>query len=159
MSSSSTKLGDDFLRIPKLIADRENWMTYKDRLSWSVDARGLLGHLEGTEKKPVDPLMLSGRGASWIPTTPDEIRELSVYRTAMKEWCMGEAILTQQIAGTIPDSLFIQVKNLVTAGEIFMYLPNPFEKCSQVMSVKLLQKLQDQKCPEKGNIREHFDKM
>jgi len=159
MSSSNTKLGDDFLRVPKLAADGENWMTYKDRLSWSVDARGFLGHLEGTEKKPVDPLTLSGRGASWILTTSDEIRELTAYKAAMKEWRLGEAITKQQIAGMIPDSLFIQVKSLATAGEIFMYLSNLFEKHSQVVSVKLLRKLQDQKCPEKGNIREHFDKM
>ncbi|KAG1720232.1 uncharacterized protein EDB91DRAFT_1064939 [Suillus paluster] len=152
MSSSSTKLREDFLRIPKLTADGENWMTYKDRLLWSIDACGFLSHLDGTEKKPVDPSMLLGRGALWTPTTSDEIRELAVYRTAMKEWCMGKAIMKQQIAGTIPDSLFIQVKNLATAGEIFTYLSNLFEKHSQVMSVELLRKLQDQKCPEKGNI-------
>ncbi|KAG0693890.1 hypothetical protein DFH29DRAFT_815910 [Suillus ampliporus] len=128
MSSSNTKPGEDFLHVPKLIADGENWMTYKDRLSWSVDARGFLGHLEGTEKKPVDPSMLTGRGALWVPTTLDEVRELAAYKVASKEWCMGKAITKQQIAGTIPDSLFIQVKNLVTAGEIFTYLSNLFEK-------------------------------
>ncbi|KAG2344600.1 hypothetical protein BDR05DRAFT_881823 [Suillus weaverae] len=58
MSISNTELGDDFLHVPKLIADGENWMIYKDRLSWSVNARGLLGHLEGTEKKPIDPSTL-----------------------------------------------------------------------------------------------------
>lgn len=136
--SSSTKLGDNFLRVPKLVADGENWMTYKDRLSWSVDARGFLGHLKGTERKPVDPSTLSGRGASWSPTTPDEVKELTEYKAAMKEWRMGEAITKQQIAGTIPDSLFIQVKNLATAGEIFTYLSNLFEKRSRVVSVELL---------------------
>ena len=30
MSTSTTKLREDFLRIPKLTADGENWMTYKD---------------------------------------------------------------------------------------------------------------------------------
>ncbi|KAG1880157.1 hypothetical protein F4604DRAFT_1578839, partial [Suillus subluteus] len=137
MSSSNSKLGEDFLCVPKLVADGENWMTYKDRLSWSVDARGFLGHLDGTEKKPIDPSTLSGRGASWLPTTSDELRELSTYRSAMKEWRMGEAITKQQIAGTIPDSLFIQVKNLTTAAEIFTYLSNLFEKRSRVVSVEL----------------------
>ncbi|KAG2751127.1 hypothetical protein P692DRAFT_201709886, partial [Suillus brevipes Sb2] len=119
MSSSNSKLGEDFLRVPKLAADGENWTTYKDRMQWSVDARGFLGHLDGTEKKPVDPSTLSGRGASWSPSTTDEVRELAAYKTAMKEWRMGEAITKQQIASTIPDSLFIQVKNLDTAQEIF----------------------------------------
>ncbi|KAG1850013.1 hypothetical protein F4604DRAFT_1593154 [Suillus subluteus] len=138
MSSSNSKLGEDFLHVPKLVADGENWMTYKDRLSWSVDARGFLGHLDGIEKKPIDPSMLSGRGASWLPTMSDELRELSTYQSAMKEWRMGKAIMKQQIAGTIPDSLFIQVKNLTTAAEIFTYLSNLFEKRSRVVSVELL---------------------
>ncbi|KAG1732464.1 uncharacterized protein EDB91DRAFT_1008701, partial [Suillus paluster] len=118
---SSTKLGEDFLHVLKLTVDRENWMTYKDRLSWSVDARGFLGHLKGTEKKPVDPLTLSGRGAL----------ELAAYKVTLKEWHMGKAIMKQQIDSIIPDSLFIQVKNWVTAGEIHL------EKHSRVVSVKL----------------------
>ncbi|KAG1895994.1 uncharacterized protein F5891DRAFT_899533, partial [Suillus fuscotomentosus] len=95
---SNTKLGEDFLRVPKLAVDREDWMTYKDRLQWSVDARGFLGHLDGTEKKPVDPAMLTGRGPSWVPSGTDEVRELAAYKAASKEWRVGEAITKQQIA-------------------------------------------------------------
>ncbi|KAG1884654.1 hypothetical protein F4604DRAFT_1574347 [Suillus subluteus] len=138
MSTSNGKLGDDFLWIQKLVADGENWMMYKERLQWSIDTRGLLGHLDGTETKPIDPQTLSGRGASWVPTTTDELKEVSTYKTKLKEWCMGQAITKQQIAGTIPDSLFIQIKNLDTAKEIFTHLSNLFEQCSHVVSVKLL---------------------
>ncbi|KAG1819658.1 uncharacterized protein BJ212DRAFT_1554793 [Suillus subaureus] len=138
MSSSNSKLGEDFLHVPKLAVDRENWMTYKDRMQWSVDAHGFLGHLDGTEKKPVDPSTLLGRGASWSPSMMDKVRELAAYKTALKEWRMGEAITKQQIASTIPDSLFIQVKGLDTAQKIFTYLSNLFEKCSCVVSVELL---------------------
>ncbi|KAG2066362.1 hypothetical protein BDR04DRAFT_1106783, partial [Suillus decipiens] len=81
MSTSNGKLGEDFLRIPKLIADGENWMMYKERLQWSIDARGLLGHLDGTETKPIDPSTLPNRGTSWVPATPDEIKEVSTYKT------------------------------------------------------------------------------
>ncbi|KAG1852198.1 hypothetical protein F4604DRAFT_1592095, partial [Suillus subluteus] len=137
MSSSNSKLGEDFLHVPKLAVDGENWTTYKYRMLWSVDARGFLGHLDGTKKKPVDALTLSGRGASWSPSTMDEIRELTAFKVTMKEWHMGKAITKQQIASTIPDSLFIQVKGLDTAQEIFTYLSNLFEKHSRVVSVEL----------------------
>jgi hypothetical protein len=159
MSASTTKLGEDFLHVPKLAADGENWMTYKDRLQWSVDARGLLGHLEGTEVKPVDPVTRQGRGATWIPTSPDELLEIAAYRAAIKEWRISEAITKQQIAGTIPDSLFTQIKGLETAREIFMHLSMLFEQRSRIVSVELLWKLQETKCTKKGNMREHFDKM
>jgi hypothetical protein len=103
--------------------------------------------------------MLPNRGTSWVPATPDKIKEVSTYKTELKEWRTGQAITKQQIAGTIPDSLFIQIKNLNTANKIFMHLSNLFEQRSCVVSVELLRKLQDLKCPEKGNVHEHFDKM
>ncbi|KAG6903760.1 hypothetical protein DXG01_004285, partial [Tephrocybe rancida] len=56
MSNTSTKLGDDFLRIPKLDVAGANWVVYKDRFLWSVDARGYLDHLDGTASEPVDPI-------------------------------------------------------------------------------------------------------
>ena len=40
-----------------------------------------------------------------------------------------------------------------------MYLANMFEQCSRIVSVELLQKLQEQKCVKKTNICKHFDKM
>ncbi|KAG2050454.1 hypothetical protein BDR06DRAFT_891696, partial [Suillus hirtellus] len=159
MLTSNGKLGEDFLRIPKLATDGKNWMMYKEHLQWSINARGLIGHLDGTKKKPVDPQTLPNRGASWAPATPDEVKEVSTYKTELKEWCTGQAITKQQITGMIPDSLFIQIKNLDMAKDIFMHLSSLFEQCSHVVSVKLLCKLQDLKCPKKGNVREHFDKM
>jgi len=48
MSSFTSKLGDEFLRVPKISADGRNWVIYRDRLQLSVQARGLDGHLDGT---------------------------------------------------------------------------------------------------------------
>ncbi|KAG1854979.1 hypothetical protein DFJ58DRAFT_643723, partial [Suillus subalutaceus] len=134
---SNGKLGDDFLRILKLVANGENWMMYKERLQRSIDARGLLGHLDGTETKPIDPQTLSGRGVSWVPTTVDGLKEVSTYKMELKEWRTGQAITKQQITGMIPDSLFIQIKNLDTAKEIFMHLSSLFEQHLRVVSVEL----------------------
>jgi hypothetical protein len=56
MSFSTTKLGDEFLRIPRLDVGGINWVVYKDRFLWSIDARGLLDHLEGSKEEPTDPI-------------------------------------------------------------------------------------------------------
>ncbi|KAG2056682.1 hypothetical protein BDR06DRAFT_879898, partial [Suillus hirtellus] len=109
--------------------------------------------------KPIDPKTLPNRGVSWVPATPDEVKEVSTYKTEFKEWCTSQAITKQQIMGMIPDSLFIQIKNLDTTKDIFTHLSSLFEQCLHVVSVELLHKLQDLKCPEKGNIHKHFDKM
>jgi hypothetical protein len=50
MSFSTTKLGDEFLYIPRLNVAGINWVVYKNRFLWSIDARGLLDHLEGSEE-------------------------------------------------------------------------------------------------------------
>ena len=50
------KLGDDLMKVPKLEASGTNWVVYKDRFLWSVDARGLLEHVDGSEREPVCPV-------------------------------------------------------------------------------------------------------
>ncbi|TBU25007.1 hypothetical protein BD311DRAFT_598386, partial [Dichomitus squalens] len=49
---SSVKLGDDYVRVPKLDVGGSNWVLYKERLTWAADAKGLVGHLDGTSIKP-----------------------------------------------------------------------------------------------------------
>ena len=48
--SSTTKLGDEFLCVPKLDVTGTNWVIYKDRFLWSIDAHGLLEHIDGSEQ-------------------------------------------------------------------------------------------------------------
>ena len=103
-STTTTKLGDEFLCIPKLDIAGINWVVYKDRFLWSIDARGLRDHLEGTEVEPTDPIDAKIR-ADVKPL--DEAQKLvdTEWKRAVKEWRQGEAVVKQQIAGTIPDSL------------------------------------------------------
>src|SRR5277367_589203 len=68
----------------------------------------------------------------------------------MKEWNQGEAIAKQQIASSIPDSLFMKVRAIWTE------LENHFQKKSRMVSVDLRRRLQDQKCLEKGDVVAHF---
>ena len=48
----STKLGDEFLCIPKLEVSGTNWVIFKDRFTWALDARGILDHIDGSGKEP-----------------------------------------------------------------------------------------------------------
>jgi hypothetical protein len=60
MTSFTSKLGNDFLRVPKLASDGKNWVVYKDRLRLSVQARGLAGHL-GSHTQPAVTQAPAGR--------------------------------------------------------------------------------------------------
>ncbi|KAF8815818.1 hypothetical protein BYT27DRAFT_7063970, partial [Phlegmacium glaucopus] len=112
--STSTKLGDDLLRILKLNISGSNWVIYKDRFSWSIDARGLLDHLEELGGEPICPV------ADPEGKLTDE-KKVSVkeWKREVKEWKQGEAVVKQQIASSIPDSLFMKVRSKQTAYEIW----------------------------------------
>ncbi len=142
--TSSTKLGDDFLRVPKLDISGKNWVIYKDRFKWSVDARGLLKHVDGSETEPVATTVTAPDGTT--TTNADEVAE----------WKKGEAIVKQQIAGTIPDSLFMKYRSKKSAKDLFDALAGEFEKKSRMVSVDLRRRLQEEKCGDKDDVRTHF---
>ena len=52
----SAKLGNDLMKVPKLEAGGTNWVSYKDRLFRSIDARGLLDHIDGSGEQPKCPV-------------------------------------------------------------------------------------------------------
>ena len=68
--SYDIKLGNDFLRVPKLPADRKGFIIWKERLELSICARGLYGHLDGTITRPADPSASST--GSTKPVDPKE---------------------------------------------------------------------------------------
>ena len=54
--TTTTKLGDEFLHIPKLDVSGLNWVIFKECFLWALDARGILDHVDKTGMEPVDPI-------------------------------------------------------------------------------------------------------
>ncbi|KAF8814730.1 hypothetical protein BYT27DRAFT_7081514, partial [Phlegmacium glaucopus] len=130
--STSTKLGDDLLRIPKLNISGSNWVIYKDRFIWSIDARGLLDHLEELSGEPICPVAdPAGK------LTDEEKTLVKEWKKEVKEWKQGEAVVKQQIASSISDSLFMKVRSKQTAYEIWKEILNNFQNKSRMVSVNL----------------------
>jgi hypothetical protein len=160
--SASTKLGDEFLRIPKLDVSGTNWVIFKDRFIWALDARGILDHIDGTGQEPAEPTPVTTTGESTAPTkeeTAEQAKLEAEWKRDAKEWRQGEAIAKQQIASSIPDSLFMKVRAKGTAYEIWTELGKHFEKRSRMVSIDLRRRLQELRCTEKGNVVEHFATM
>jgi hypothetical protein len=87
---SSTKIGDEFLCIPKLDATGTSWVIYKDRFTWSIDAQVLLHHLDGSEEEPDNPI--SNRDIT-TAFTPAEVALDGAYKKDLKTWRQGEAVV------------------------------------------------------------------
>jgi gag-polypeptide of LTR copia-type len=158
MSFSANELGDEFLHVPRLDVAEINWVVYKDRFLWFIDARELLDYLEGSEEQPADTIDATIMSGLTVLSKAQALVN-SEWRKAVKEWRQGEAVVKQQIAGIIPDSLFMKVRGKGTAQEIWNGLGDNFQKKSQMVSVDLQRHLQQEKCVEKGDIRTHYSKL
>ena len=151
--STTIKLGNNFLCIPKLDVSGSNWVIFKDHFFWSIDACGLTGHVDSTSQSPKDPIP----SLAWLGLLSDA-GKLSdkEWKNDLKEWNQGEAIAKQQITSSIPDSLFMKIHSKMTAYEIWKDLEGHFQNQCRMVSVDLRRRIQDQCCPEKGDIIAHF---
>ena len=77
--------------------------------------------------------------------TPEEERSIKEWKTELKEWKRGEAIVKQQIAATIPDSLFMKIHNKGTACEIWEALQGDFQNKSRMVAMDLQRRLQQER--------------
>ncbi|KAF8161468.1 hypothetical protein B0H34DRAFT_638159, partial [Crassisporium funariophilum] len=127
---STQKLGDGLMKIPTLDVAGLNWVIYKDRFLWSIDARGLLDHVDGSAIEPSRPATHSEL------STEDTLR-MAEWQKELKAWKYGDAIVKQQIAATIPDSLFMKVRNAKTAFDIWTSLSAVFQNKSRMVAVDL----------------------
>src|ERR1700720_4601923 len=155
MTSFTSKLGDDFPRVPKLASDGKNWVVYKDRLILSVQAHALGGHLDGTTAKPTEPAITQAPADRAL--TDEEKQKITTYQDDLKEWFQKEAIVSQQIASTIPDSLYLKIRGKPTVKEAWDLLKSNLEKRSWMFMVDLRRRLQDERCKDNGNLCTHLD--
>src|ERR1700732_3016298 len=108
MTSFTSKLGDDFLHVPKLASDGKNWVVYKDRLILSVQARALGGHLDEPTQNPTDPAITKAPADRTL--TDEEKQKITTYQDDLKEWFQKEAIVSQQSASTIRAWLYLTTR-------------------------------------------------
>ena len=133
--SVSTKLGDEFPRIPKLEVSGTNWVIYKERFTWALDARGIVDHIDGTGKEPVDPVPEEARKEEKL--SDEQVKLDTEWKKQIKEWKTGEAVTKQQIASSIPDSLFLKIRHHGTAALIWKALEDHFQKRSKMVAIDL----------------------
>ena len=127
--TTTTKLGDEFLRIPKLDVSGSNWVIFKERFLWALDARGILDHVDETGMEPVDPIPADVR-TSGEKLSEEQKVLVNEWTKELKEWKQGDAIAKQQIASSIPDSLFMKIHSKLTARKIWAELESHFQNRS-----------------------------
>ena len=135
-------LKEDLLpKIPALKADGSNWLTFKNRVEWATEAKGLIEYLEGTKLKPINPS--KGQDPLWEPSDVEALA-VTKYLEKYAKWQKENGYVKQLIGSALPKTLFIKIRNETSASTIWDALANEFENCLRVIAIELRQKLQDQ---------------
>ena len=136
-------MSDDFkIRIAKLAADGSNWVTYRDRIMWALDAKGLLDHL--TNGSITSDYVAAGTIDGQAPEA---------------RWKRDEAMVKQLVAGSVPDTVFSQIKAGLGAKEVWEQLRLLYEGRSKLILVDLRRKMQNTCCGPEDDVRAHFNKL
>ena len=71
--TTTSKLGDEFLHILKLDVSGSNWVLYKERFFWALDAHAILEHVNGTGRELIDLIPKASQDTNKLS---DEEKEL-----------------------------------------------------------------------------------
>ena len=152
--TTSTKLGNDFLHIPKLDVSGSNWVIYKECFIWVLDARGIVVHIDGTSSKPADPVLEDAQKKEDLSAEENKLD--AEWKKELREWRSGKAVAKQQIASSIPDSLFLKIRSNGSVYKIWKVLEDHYQKRSQMAVIDLRRCIQNQRCGDKDDIVTHF---
>jgi len=128
--------------VKKLLSDGSNWVTYCDHMTWSLQSRGLLDHLNHTT---ITPRYVAIGNINNI--------------TPQMQWEADEAIAMQVIVASVPNSVFTNIKGHNTAKDVWDTLKALYKGHTTMVLVNLSQQLQSQHCRDDENVCEHFDKL
>ena len=157
-SSTALKLVQ---KLPTLQEGSANWSDYKSRIVNHAVSKGLKRHLFGTARKP-EKLVLQQDG-KWYKEgsllLPVEEAAVEKNEDAWDEYDQKEAQTREFIYQTIPKSLFIRVRDLPTACDVWKKLIDVNENRGSLIAADLLTKLQNMRLSEGGNLRNHITEM
>ena len=77
----------------------------------------------------------------------------------MNQYLQEQAMVFQQIASTIPDSLYLKIKGKLTVKEAWDVLKSNFEWHSKMITIELRKWLHDICYTNNGSICTHFDNL
>ena len=111
------------------------------------------GHLDGTVTRLDNPPMRP-QGST---LTAEEVSSNTQYARELNKYLQEQAVVFQQIASTIPNSLYLKIKGKPTVKEAWDTLKGEFERRSHMIMFDLQKHLYNTCCIENGNIQTHFN--
>jgi hypothetical protein len=154
-SDSSIKI----LSLPKLQANGENWVMYKERLRNHLTSKGLIRHVNGTAKKPAEVEVINDKVHKKGNPVPMDDDELETYYDSFADYEQKEVQVRDVIYETIPKTIFLQVKGQPTAAKVIGKLLSIFEQKGQATIQETLNKLTNLRYTDGSSMHAHVGTM
>src|SRR6267142_1716910 len=128
------------VQVPKLSLDGSNWVTYRDRLKWAMQANTFDDHAEASSPSAEYTALGTIGGV-----------------TSGVRWAKEENMIKLILGSTLPDSAFNRIKmtaNVHNAWEILKWV---FEEWSKALVTDVIQRFRNKRCKEDESVRNHFE--
>ena len=158
MHSTSTST---LYNVPQLAKDGGNWITYKERVTTAVYARGLRRYLEGRAVCPA-PLAMSTATVP-VPVMPGGSNateaEIEAHEVKIDEYHQKDSLVKQQLFSTITDRVLLRVQKVGASSAVWAAICKIHEDKSDLVQIDLRRRLSDTRCEESADIRNHFGEL
>src|SRR6267142_3181193 len=128
------------VQVPKLSLDGSNWVTYRDRLKWAMQANTFDDHAEASSPSAEYTALGTIGGV-----------------TSGVRWAKEENMIKLILGSTLPDSAFNRIKmtaNVHNAWEILKWV---FEEQSKALVADVIRRFRNKRCKEDESVRNHFE--
>src|SRR6267142_3186206 len=127
------------VQVLKLSPDGSNWVTYRDRLKWAMQANSFDDHA-----KVSSPLA--------------EYTALSTIGgvTSAACWAKEENAIKLILGSMLPDTMFNGIKMMANVHDTWEILKWVFEEQSKALVVDVIRRFRNKRCEEDESVRNHF---
>ena len=94
----------------------------------------MIEYLEGTKPKLINPS--EGQDPLWEPSDAEALA-VTEYLEKYAKWQKENGYVKQLIGSALPETLFIKIRNEMSASTIWNALANKFENHSRVVAIEL----------------------
>jgi len=142
MTSTTSTVLNDVLpsNVPTLRPNGDNFTIFSLRFLTAVDAKGYMGHFDGTLPRPLGPV------------TQAQADELTAWDKAERN---SKALLLQKV----PDSVAIVINKMSSVNVMWKHVEDTYTTKGAYAQTNLRTEFLQSKCPAGANVREYLENL
>ncbi|KAJ8507986.1 hypothetical protein ONZ45_g9696 [Pleurotus djamor] len=151
---STTSLSDTLpSTVPKLLSSGENWVIFRLRFEDAVEAKGFLGHFDGTTPHPAALTTQSPQGGTAAAAQTRDLAE------EVAQWEKNERSAKSLLTQKIPDSTLILIQGKKSVKDRWDAVVSEYTDKDAFAKSDLRNEFMSMRCPAKGNVKEFLENL